>query len=157
MGFKEEKQVHRKPSIIIGVIGEDPHIIGSKILARVLEAEGFRVTHIGAKCQPREFIEAAIETHSDAILISSVSGHARFYCRDFRQICDEAGLKDVVIYAGGNLIMEADDWGQVEREYVEMGINRVYPPGTKPSLVVEDLKGDLGIKVTGGRGSEGMR
>ncbi len=136
----------RQPAIIMGVIGEDPHIIGSKILARVLEAEGFKVTHIGAKCQPKEFIEAAVETKSDAILISSLSGHAKFHCQGFREMCNEAGLGNIIIYVGGNVVVSESEWEDVEMEFTEMGINRVYPPGTRPPIVVEALKKDLAIK-----------
>lgn len=136
----------RQHIIIIGTIGEDPHIIGSKILARILEGEGFSVIQIGAKCQPKEFIEAAVETNADAILISSLSGHAKFYCPGFREQCNEAGLGNIVIYVGGNVTVSERDWQDVEKEFTGMGINRVYPPGTRPPLVVEDLKKDLAIK-----------
>ena len=136
----------KQSSIIIGTIGEDPHIIGSKILGRVLEGEGFKITHIGAKCQPKEFIDAAVETKADVILISSLSGHAKIYCQGFRELCNEAGLGNIVIYVGGNVVVSERDWKDVEKEFREMGISRVYPPGTRPPIVVEDLKKDLAIK-----------
>ena len=136
----------KQSSLILGTIGEDPHIIGSKILGRVLEGEGYKIIHIGAKCQPKKFIEAAIETKADAILISSLSGHAKNYCQGFRELCNEAGLGNIVIYVGGNIIVSEREWQDVEKEFMEMGLNRVYPPGTRPPIVIEDLKKDLAIK-----------
>lgn len=141
--MKKKKQFH----VIIGVIGEDPHIIGSKILARVLEQEGFKVTHIGAKCLPKEFIEAAVETEADAILISSLSGHARFHCQGLRGMCNEAGLSNIIIYVGGNVGMGENKWNNIEREFSQMGITKVYPPGARPTLVVQDLRRDLKVRV----------
>jgi methylaspartate mutase sigma subunit len=138
--------MEKRPTVIIGVIGEDPHIIGSKILARVLQKEGFRVVHIGAKCQPREFIEAAIETKAAAILVSSLCGHARLYCRGLRDMCNEAGLTGIKIYVGGNVLMDAAEWRDAEKEFLGMGIDRVYPPWTRPSAVVPDLTKDLGLE-----------
>ncbi len=59
-------------TIITGVIGMDAHIVGNRILQRVLEKEGFKVVPLGALTPPDEFIKAAVETNADAIVISSL-------------------------------------------------------------------------------------
>lgn len=137
----------RKPVVVTGVIGiEDPHVIGHKIIVRALQEEGFKVMALGAKCAPQEFIDAAIEGKAVAILISSVAGQGELHCRGFRDKCTEAGLKDIILYAGGNLVVGKLDWDYVEKTFLEMGFDRVYKPGTYPEAFIADLKKDLKIK-----------
>ena len=94
------------------------------------------------------FVQAAIETGAKAILVSSLYGHGELDCRGLRQKCIEAGLKDILIYVGGNLVVtrQRQDWQEVERAFKDMGYDRVYSPETTPRQVVNDLKADLGIK-----------
>ena len=58
-------------TIVTGVIGADVHAVGNKILAYALEQAGFKVINLGVMVSQEEFIEAALETNADAILISS--------------------------------------------------------------------------------------
>lgn len=130
-------------TVVTGVIGEDPHIIGNKLLARALRAAGFNVVSLGIRVSPQEFISAAIETSAEAILVSSLSGHGELHCRGLREMCIEAGIGDILIYVGGNVVVGDADWEYVERIFREMGIDRVYPPGVSLDAAIEDLKCDL--------------
>ena len=133
------------PTVIIGTIGEDPHVIGIKLISRTLVDAGFNVILLGAKNSPEAFVRAAVEEDAKAILISSLSGHGEIHCRGFRERCREAGLEDdLLLYVGGNVVVGRLDWSYVERTFKEMGFDRVYPPGTSPFQAVEDLKRDLG-------------
>ena len=133
------------PTVIIGTIGEDPHVVGIKLIAHALVDAGFNVIPLGAKNPPEAFIQAAVEEDAQAILVSSLSGHGEIHCRSFRERCREVGLDDdLVLYVGGNIVVGKLDWSYVERTFKEMGFNRVYPPGTSPFQAVEDLKRDLG-------------
>lgn len=60
---------------IIGVIGADVHAVGNKILAFALEQAGYNVVNLGVMVSQEEYIEAALETNADAILVSSLYGH----------------------------------------------------------------------------------
>ena len=82
-------------------------------------------------------------------MVSSLYGHAELDCQGFRQNCLEAGLKDIIIYIGGNLVVGAErrPWEEVERVYKNMGFDRVYPPNVFPEQVLIDLKHDLGLAV----------
>ena len=62
-------------TIVIGVIGSDCHAVGNKILNHVFTKEGFNVINIGVLSPQEDFINAAIETKADAILVSSLYGH----------------------------------------------------------------------------------
>ena len=65
-----------KGTLVTGVIGEDVHIIGIRIVEHALRRAGFKIVALGAQVSQEEFVEAAIETNADAILISSLGGHA---------------------------------------------------------------------------------
>ncbi|SEF85074.1 glutamate mutase subunit S [Caloramator fervidus] len=133
-------------TVVLGVIGADCHAVGNKILERAFTDAGFNVVNIGVMCSQEEFINAAIETNADAILVSSLYGHGEIDCRGLREKCDEAGLKNILLYAGGNLVVGKQEWSEVEKRFKEMGFNRVYPPGTSPEVGIKDLKHDLGIE-----------
>ena len=59
-----------KKKVVIGVIGSDCHTVGNKIIHNKLEESGFEVINIGALSPQIDFINAALETNSDAIIVS---------------------------------------------------------------------------------------
>lgn len=134
-----------KKTIVLGVIGSDCHAVGNKILDHSLTAAGFNVINIGVLSPQEDFINAAIETKADAILVSSLYGQGEIDCKGLRQKCDEAGLKGILLYVGGNIVVGKQHWPDVEQRFLDMGFDRVYPPGTSPETSIADLKKDLGI------------
>jgi methylaspartate mutase sigma subunit len=132
-------------TIVTGVIGMDAHIVGNRILQRVLEREGFKVVPLGALTPPEEFIKAAVETDADAIVISSLYGHAEIDCQGFRDKCTEAGLQDILLYIGGNLSVGRSDFNKTKKIFSDMGFNRVYSPDVKLDSFISDIKNDLEI------------
>jgi len=130
-------------NIVTGTVGHDSHVIGIKILSRVLREGGFKVTELNALTSPEEFIRAAQETASDAIMISSLYGMAELDLSGFKEKCIEAGLSDVILYLGGNLSIGRHPFEEDERKFKEMGFDRVYPPTINLKIVLEDLKNDL--------------
>ncbi len=131
-------------TIILGVIGADVHAVGNKILAYAFEEAGFRVINLGVMASQQEFLDAAIEADAQVIAVSSLYGHGEIDCRGLREKCDEAGLKGIKLYAGGNLVVGKADFREVEKIFKDMGFDRVYPPGTPPETTIADLKADLG-------------
>lgn len=131
---------------VTGVIGEDVHIVGIRIIEQALSDAGLKVNSLGAQVSQEEFINAALETNADAILISSFSGHAEILVRSFRDKCIEAGLNDIILYIGGSLLLSEELWEQVEKKFKDLGFDRVYPPGTSPTGAVEDLKMDISLR-----------
>ena len=132
-------------TVITGTIGSDCHVVATQLLSRALREAGFSVHCLGALVSQEEFINASIETDADAILVSSIYGHAILDCEGLRDKCVEAGRKDILLYVGGILTVTAQDWGEVEKTFKEMGFNRVYPPDTLPSRAIAHLKKDLGV------------
>lgn len=133
-----------KKTIVTGVIGADVHAVGNKILAFALEQAGYNVVNLGVMVSQEEYIEAALETNADAILVSSLYGHGDIDCNGLREKCNEAGLKNIPLLAGGNLVVGKQDFAEVEKRFMEMGFTKVYPPGTQPETTLEDLKLMLG-------------
>ena len=126
-------------TIVTGVIGADVHAVGNKILAFALEEAGYRVVNLGVMVSQEEYVEAAIETNADAILVSSLYGHGEIDCHGLREKCDEAGLKDIPLLAGGNLVVGKQDFEEVEKRFLAMGFTKAYPPGTSVETSIADL------------------
>jgi methylaspartate mutase S subunit len=136
--------MEKKPTIITGTVGMDAHVIGTKIVSRALREAGFNVVELGMQVTPEEFINVAQETSADAILMSSLYGMAEIDLKGFDEKRREAGLGDVLLYIGGNLVIGRYDPGEVEPRFKELGFDRVYPPETDIVAVIEgDLKEDL--------------
>lgn len=131
-------------SIVIGVIGADVHAVGNRIIEHTLTQAGYNVVNVGVLSTQEDFINAAIETSARLILVSSLYGHGEIDCRGMRDKCNEAGLDDVLLYVGGNIVVGKQDFKEVEAKFKAMGFDRVYPPGTKIEDVLEQIKADLG-------------
>jgi methylaspartate mutase sigma subunit len=134
-----------KKTVVLGVIGSDVHAVGNTILDYSLTNAGFNVVNIGVLSSQEDFINAAIETNADAIWVSSLYGHGEIDCRGMRENCEEAGLKDILLYVGGNIVVGKQDWDVVHKTFKDMGFDRVYPPGTSVEEGINDMKKDLGI------------
>ncbi len=141
--FEEEDIFARPRTVVLGVIGADVHAVGNRILEYALEEAGFKVVNIGVMASQQEFIEAAIETGAEAILVSSLYGHGEMDCRGLKDKCVEMGLEDILLYVGGNLVIGKQSWPEVREKFKIMGFDRVYPPGTTPEEAIKDLQRDL--------------
>lgn len=144
----------RRKTLITGVIGSDTHIVGNRILSMALEKAGYKVVSLGALTPAEEFIKAAVETSANAILVSSLYGQGELDCRGFRALCIEAGLDDILLYVGGNLIVGKHPWPVVEKIFLDMGFDRAAPPGLRIETVIEWLERDFAARERGLRRAE---
>jgi methylaspartate mutase S subunit len=136
----------RIPTVITGTVGMDAHVIGTKVLSRALRDAGFKVVELGMQVSPEEFISVARETRADAILMTSLYGMAELDLKDFNEKRLEAGLGEVLLYIGGNLVIGRSDPAEVESKFKALGFDRVYPPGTDTEAGIADLKKDLAAR-----------
>jgi len=134
-----------KKTLILGVIGSDCHAVGNKILDYALTEAGFNVINIGVLSPQEDFINAAVETNADAIIVSSLYGHGEIDCRGMRDKCNEAGLNGILLLVGGNIVVGKQNWEEVYNRFKAMGFDRIYPPGTTLETTIHDLREDLGI------------
>ena len=133
--------------LVLGVIGQDAHIIGLRLLEIAFVERGYEVVNLGVMVSQEEFIQAAIETDAAAILVSSLYGHGELDCEGLRAKCDEAGLSKIRLFVGGNLVIGKQSWQETEEKFLSMGFDRAYPPGMTPSEAVDavtDVLRELG-------------
>lgn len=133
----------QKPTIVIGVIGADCHAVGNKVLDRVFSQHNFNVINLGVMVSQDEYIDAAIETGAQAIVVSSIYGHGEVDCLGMRDRCIERGQGDILLYAGGNLVIGKHEPAEIEKKFREMGFNRVFFPNTDLEYVCEVMKKDI--------------
>ncbi len=132
-----------KATIVTGVIGEDVHVTGVRILEHALRSDGFDVHSLGIHNSQEDFVAKALEVQADAILISSLAGHAEMLVQGFRERCDEAGLKDIKLYIGGQLVIHAEPWEETEKRFLDLGFTSVAVPFNLPKNVIAELNSDL--------------
>ncbi len=76
-----------KKKVVIGVIGTDCHTVGNKLIHSKLEEKNFEVINIGALSPQIDFINAALESSADAIIVSSIYGYGELDCQGIRKKC----------------------------------------------------------------------
>lgn len=128
--------------VILGVIGSDAHVVGITILEQALTAAGFEVTNLGVQTSQSEFITAAEDVDADAILVSSLYGHAEQDCQGFHSQLAEADL-DVVTYIGGNLAVGQNNFEETREIFQKMGFDRVFNSTTTPEDAIHALRADI--------------
>lgn len=140
----------RQWTMVLGVIGADVHAVGNQILYYAFTQAGFNVVNLGVMVSQEEFIEAAVESAADAIVVSSLYGHGELDCRGLREKCDEAGLKGILLYVGGNIVVGKQPFEEVEQRFFAMGFDRVFGPGTAPETSIAQLQADLAAREAQG-------
>ena len=139
----------KKKVLVLGVIGADVHAVGNKILYHAFTDAGFEVINLGVMVSQEEYIDAAVESAADAIIVSSLYGQGELDCRGFREKCDEAGLPGILLYVGGNIVIGKQNFLDVEQRYKAMGFDRAFPPGSTPEDGIRWLREDLHMEDGG--------
>jgi len=134
-------------TVILGVIGSDAHVVGITILEQALSAAGFDVENLGVQSSQAEFVDAAKACDAEAVLVSSLYGHARQDCAGLHERLDEAGL-DVLTYVGGNLSVGQHDFASTSERFREMGFDRVFDAETDPEEAIATLRRDLELTTS---------
>jgi methylaspartate mutase S subunit len=138
--------MERKQTVVTGTIGMDAHVIGTKMLSRVLREHGFKVVELGCLTPPDDFIKAAQETNADAILMTSLYGMAEIDLAEFKAKCVESGLANLLLYIGGNLAAsreESENFPAIRAKFEKLGFNRVYPPDVDLEGAITELRKDI--------------
>ncbi len=132
------------PTVVVGTIGSDAHVIGVTLLKHALEEAGFEVRNLGAQTSPESFVAEADETDADAILVSSLYGHAEQDCEGLHERLADAGV-DPVTYIGGNLAVGQTEFEVVRQRFREMGFDRVFETEADLDAVVDVLQSELRV------------
>ncbi|AFZ73362.1 methylaspartate mutase subunit S [Natronobacterium gregoryi] len=131
-------------SVVVGTIGSDAHVVGVTLLEHALEEAGFDVRNLGAQTPKETFVDVAAETDADALLVSSLYGHAEQDCEGLHEAL-AARDADPVTLIGGNLSVGQSDTAAVERRFEQLGFDHVFDTETELETVVDTLRADLGI------------
>lgn len=129
--------------VIIGVIGDDIHVVGNRIIHLALEEAGFRVYNLRTRNRPEHFSQAALEVNAQAVFVSSLNGEGEYWCSDFRRHFADLGLGEILLYVGGNLVVGKRGHQDVIRLFKQYGFDRVYHQEPDISIAIADLHKDL--------------
>ena len=124
-------------TILLGGVGGDSHSVGLTILRQSLSAHGYQVRYLGTQNTLSDFFQMA--GMANLVMISSMDGHARYYLREFPKLKREFKTNGTLWYLGGNLGSNSGS----ERDYLEMGFNRVFLNFIELETVLNMLERDL--------------
>jgi methylaspartate mutase sigma subunit len=148
MTVAQQDQVLAGRRIIAGVAGDDIHVMGIRLVEHALKSAGAEVVSLGVMTPISEFVEAAVETAADAVVLSSSNGHAAISCDGIREAFIEAGLGDMLLYIGGNLnVGRPASHEEVERQFQILGFDRVFEPRADLSAAIELIGADITAKA----------
>ncbi|WP_328340479.1 methylaspartate mutase subunit S [Micromonospora sp. NBC_00421] len=131
------------PGVVLGVVGHDIHVVANRILTIGLAEEGFRPYNLGTSNDIVDFADAAWETGARAVLVASINGEGEGACGGFGAHFAAVGLADVLLYAGGNLVVGDRPSAEVERLFTGFGFHRVFHRPSSFRPVFDALKRDL--------------
>jgi corrinoid protein of di/trimethylamine methyltransferase len=93
---------------VIGVIEGDTHDIGKNLVKIMLEASGFDIVDLGRDVPPQTFVDKAIETNADLILLSSLMTTTMDAMAEVVRLLVERGVRDrFKVAVGGGPISKA--------------------------------------------------
>ena len=123
--------------VLIAKPGLDGHDRGAKVIARGLRDAGMEVIYSGLRQTGPMIVNAAIQEDVEAVGLSILSGaHMRY----FTEVIDglkERGAEDIIVFGGG--IVPDQDLDRLK----EIGVGRVFTPGTTIQDAVDWLEGQL--------------
>jgi methylmalonyl-CoA mutase C-terminal domain/subunit len=122
--------MNRPIRVLVAKCGLDGHDRGAKIIATSFRDAGMEVIYTGLRQTPEMVVNTAIQEDVDAIGVSILSGAHMTVFPKIMAIMKEKGVNDILL-TGGGIIPEADI-----KTLNEMGVGRLFPPGTPTSEIV---------------------
>jgi methylmalonyl-CoA mutase C-terminal domain/subunit len=99
--------------------------------------------YTGLRQTPEQIVEAALQEDVDAIGVSILSGAHEYLLSRIAELLREKDMADVLLFAGG-IIPDRD-----VPALREVGVARVFPPGSRTSDIVEFLTSSLADRSRG--------
>lgn len=121
--------------VLLAKMGLDCHDTAVVALARVLRDAGMEVIYLGLHNSADKIAAAAEQEDVDVIGLSFLSGQQLPQTRKLVAALAERGIDDRLLVVGG--VIPRD---HVER-LLELGVDRVFTPGTLMSEIVEYIEG----------------
>jgi len=128
-------ETNRPIRVLVAKCGLDGHDRGAKIIATALRDAGMEVIYTGLRQTPEMVVNAALQEDVDAIGVSILSGAHNTIFPKIIQLMKDKSMNDVLLTGGG--IRPEDDM----RELNEMGVGKLFPPGTTTTDITDYIKG----------------
>ena len=126
--------------IVLAKVGLDGHDRGVKVVARALRDAGFHVIYAGLWQTPEAVVRTLADEDADWLGLSLLSGAHMTLVPRVLELLREAGLGHVGVLVGG--IIPEDDVPKL----LEMGVARVFGPGTALDEIVAFIRENSGAK-----------
>ena len=123
-----------KIRVLVAKAGLDGHDRGAKVIASAFRDAGFEVIYTGLHQTPEMIARTAVDEDVDVVALSILSGAHKTLFPRVKEELEEEGAGDVLI-TGGGIIPEED-----VKELQEMGIGRLFGPGTATRDAVEYVR-----------------
>lgn len=120
--------------VVLAKVGLDGHDRGIKVVARGLRDAGFQVIYAGLWQSIEDVVRTVADEDADYLGISILSGAHMTLAPRIMEALREAQLGHVGVILGG--IIPVEDIPKLR----EIGIERVFGPGTPIDEIVEFLK-----------------
>jgi methylmalonyl-CoA mutase C-terminal domain/subunit len=134
----------KKIRILTAKVGLDGHDRGIKVISRALRDAGVEVIYTGLHQTPEMVVETAIQEDVDGIGISLLSGAHMTLFPEVLRLLRERGAGDIVVFGGG--IIPDEDIAPLR----EMGVNKIFGPGTSLDDVVTFVNEAFGERAAAG-------
>jgi methylmalonyl-CoA mutase C-terminal domain/subunit len=121
--------------VLLAKMGLDCHDTAVVALARVLRDAGMEVIYLGLHNSADKIAAAAEQEDADVIGLSFLSGQQLPQTRKLVAALAERGIDDRLLVVGG--VIPRDHVEQL----LELGVDRVFTPGTLMSEIVEYIEG----------------
>ncbi len=125
---------NRPIRVLIAKVGLDGHDRGAKVIAASLKDAGMEVIYTGLRQTPQMVVSAALQEDVDAIGVSILSGAHMTVFPAIIQLLKEKQLNHILLTGGG--IIPEDDMNIL----TEMGVGKLFSPGTKTSDIATYIK-----------------
>ncbi len=127
-------QNQRPIRVLVAKVGLDGHDRGAKVIASALRDAGMEVIYTGLRQTPEMVVNAALQEDVDAIGVSILSGAHNTVFPKLIELMKEREMQDVLLTGGG--IIPDDD----AKKLNEMGVGKLFPPGTNTSDIADYIK-----------------
>lgn len=125
----------RRIRILVAKPGLDGHDRGAKVIAAAFRDAGFEVIYTGLHQTPEMVVAAAVQEDVDVVAMSVLSGAHMTLFPKVRELLVREGLEHVLLTGGG--IIPGDDAAVL----AELGVGRVFGPGTATTEAIEYIRG----------------
>ena len=126
---------NRPIRVLVAKVGLDGHDRGAKVIAASLRDAGMEVIYTGLRQTPEMVVSAALQEDVDAIGVSILSGAHMTVFPAIIKLLKEKDLTHILLTGGG--IIPEDDMAALQ----EMGVGRLFSPGTPTGEIADYIKG----------------